>query len=263
MWRILSVDKGVVRPQLIVAGLSMALALAAGYMVAPGVIRPTQAATVPVIQPVEPRVQSVTITPPVDCAKVACLALTFDDGPQPVITPQVLDILDRHNAKATFFLIGLHVPGNEQIVRRIHQSGHEIGNHTWSHRKLSDLSPQEVEDDIAHAQNVITAAGVPAPSLFRPPYGAVDQMVRSHVPMTVVAWNIDPEDWKAKKPEQIIEHVLTHAKPGGIVDLHDIYQLTADSLDPMLTSLEQTYRLVTVSELLNLPPGQPGIFYGR
>ena len=88
-------------------------------------------------------------------------------------------------------------------------------------------------------------------------------MIRSHVAMSVVSWNIDPEDWDAKQPEKIIEHVLTHAKPGAIVDLHDIYALTADALDPILTDLEQKYHQVTVSDLLDLPPGQPGIFYRR
>jgi peptidoglycan/xylan/chitin deacetylase (PgdA/CDA1 family) len=145
----------------------------------------------------------------------------------------------------------------------MHQSGYEIGNHTWSHRDLSELSPQDLEDDIMHAQDAIVAAGVPAPRLFRPPYGAVNPMVRSHVPLTIVSWNVDPEDWRARKPQKVIDQVLAYAKPGAIVDMHDIYQLTADSLDPIVTALEQTYHLVTVSELLNLPAGQPGIFYGR
>ena len=90
-----------------------------------------------------------------------------------------------------------------------------------------------------------------------------DSKIRSHVPMTVVSWNVDPEDWKAKKPEQIVEHVLAHAKPGAIVDLHDIYPITADAIDPLVAELKKNYQLVTVSELLDLPAGQPGIFYGR
>ena len=81
--------------------------------------------------------------------------------------------------------------------------------------------------------------------------------------MTVVSWNVDPEDWKAEKPEQIVEHVLANAKSGAIVDLHDIYGITADALDPLITELKKNYQLVTVSEMLDLPAGQPGIFYGR
>lgn len=255
-----------IRPQTIIGLMVAVLVVFGGYEFVPGVVSPSRAASVPTIQAVaEPQVYAATVTAPksINCAEVACLALTFDDGPSPEFTPVVLDILERHKARATFFLIGQNVPGNEALVRRIHQSGHEIGNHTWSHRKLSDLTPQEIEDDTARAQNAITAAGVPTPRLFRPPYGAFTPMVRSHVPMTVVAWNVDPEDWKAKKPEKVVEHVLANARPGAIVDLHDIYQITADSLDPILAGLEQSYQFVTVSELLSLPPGQPGIFYGR
>ncbi len=217
----------------------------------------------PVAAPTEHHVQSATVTGSVDCAKVPCIALTFDDGPNAAVTPQVLDILARHHARATFFLIGLHVPGNEELVRRMQREGHEIGNHTWSHRDLATLSPQEAEDEINRAQETITATGVPAPHLLRPPYGAADTMVRGHAPLTIVMWNIDPEDWKAKKPEKIIDHVMTHARAGAIIDMHDIRQVTADSLDSILTGLGLQYNLVTVSELLDLAPGQPGVFYAR
>jgi peptidoglycan/xylan/chitin deacetylase (PgdA/CDA1 family) len=191
------------------------------------------------------------------------LALTFDDGPSPEVTPRVLDILDAHHAKATFFVIGNRVPGNEALLRRMYASGYEIGNHTWDHHKPSELSPQDLEDEVSRTQQIVAASGAPAPKLFRSPYGEFDPMIRNHVSLTVIAWNIDPEDWHAKKPQQIVDAVLSHAKPGGIVDLHDIHPLTADALDQMLTGLEQQYHLVTVSELLNLSPGQPGVFYGR
>jgi len=264
MWRQLQrLWQKVATPQALAAVLAVAL-VTGGYLISPQIIRPTISAGVPVIEPIEPQVRSAAIlVPPVDCAKVACLALTFDDGPSPAITPQVLDTLSRHNVRSTFFLIGIHVADNPALVRRIHDEGHEIGNHTWSHRDLPELSPQELEDDIAHAQSAIIATGVPAPKLFRAPYGAIDPVVRSHVPYTIVSWNVDPEDWKTKKPEKVIEAVLANAKPGAIVDLHDIYQSTADALDPMLTALQQNYHLVTVSELLDLPSGQPGVFYSR
>jgi peptidoglycan/xylan/chitin deacetylase (PgdA/CDA1 family) len=254
--------KKVARPQVAV-GLAGILVVGFGYMAAPKIIRPTVAAEVPVIQPIEAQVEGIAVSRPVDCSRDACIALTFDDGPDPEVTPRVLDTLRRYNAKATFFLYGERVPGNRGVVRRIHLSGHEIGNHTWSHRKLSELSPREIEADIARAQNAITAAGAPAPSLFRPPYGDFNVMVRSHIAMTVVAWNIDPEDWKATKPQQVVDRVLKNAKPGAIIDLHDTYRVTADALDPILADLSQKYHLVTVSEMLNLPAGQPGVFYGR
>ena len=83
-----------------------------------------------------------------DCSVQACIALTFDDGPDPIITPQVLDILKRHNARATFFMLGYHVPGNEAVVKRIHQEGHEIGNHSWAHAHFTQLTPEQIQGDI-------------------------------------------------------------------------------------------------------------------
>jgi peptidoglycan/xylan/chitin deacetylase (PgdA/CDA1 family) len=197
------------------------------------------------------------------CGQKPCLALTFDDGPNPIVTPQVLNILAKHQAHATFFVIGLHVPGNEGLLRRMHAEGHEIGNHSWGHLDMTTLSPAQIHLQVYDTQAVVMAAGVPAPRIFRPPYGAINQVVRSQVPLTIALWDIDPEDWRMKNAKQIIERVEATAKPGGMVDMHDIHQQTADALDPLLTNLQQHYQLVTVSELLQLAPGQPGVFYGR
>jgi peptidoglycan/xylan/chitin deacetylase (PgdA/CDA1 family) len=253
--------KKMARPQ-VAAGLLALLILTTGYWVTPAIIRPAASAPVPVIKPLA-QVQGAAIVTPVDCSKTPCLALTFDDGPKPRLTRRVLDVLRNHQVRATFFLIGLNVRGNENVVRRIHSDGHEIGNHSWSHRKFSELSPREIEDEIARTQRAITATGVPTPRLFRPPYGDFSPMVRNHVSLTVVSWNVDPEDWRADHAKDVIKHVLDHARPGAIVDMHDIYSVTADALGPILDELTRHYQLVTVSELLDLSPGQPGIFYGR
>ncbi len=201
--------------------------------------------------------------PRVDCSQQACLALTFDDGPSPVVTPLVLDALARHHAHATFFVVGSHVPGNEALLRRMYKDGHEIGNHSWGHPDFTTLSPDQIQQQILQTQAAVGAAGVPAPTLFRPPYGAVNTVVKNRVALTFAMWNIDPEDWHSKDPKQIVEKVEAAAKPGRVVDLHDIHQPTADGLDQMLTDLQQNYQLVTFSEMFDLAPGQPGLFYGR
>jgi peptidoglycan/xylan/chitin deacetylase (PgdA/CDA1 family) len=212
---------------------------------------------------------TISSTPPpaahqfVDCAAQPCIALTFDDGPNAAITPQVLDILARHHARATFFVIGNHVPGNEALLRRMYAEGHEIGNHSWSHPDFTTLNPEQMQEQIAATQAAVIGAGVPAPTLFRPPYGAVNVVVQGRAPMTIAMWNIDPEDWKVKDGKKITARVLGAAAPGRVVDMHDTHQPTADSLDELLTSLQQQYQLVTFSELFNLAPGQPGVFYGR
>jgi peptidoglycan/xylan/chitin deacetylase (PgdA/CDA1 family) len=200
---------------------------------------------------------------PVDCSLMACMALTFDDGPSPTFTPQVLDILARHHVRATFFLIGNRVPANEALVRRIYQEGHELGNHSWSHPDMTALAPHQIQQQVQQTQVAIMNAGLPAPTLFRPPYGAINTVVKSRIPLTIAMWNVDPDDWGAKTPAEVIARTMAGAHPGRVVDLHDTSQATAAALDQLVTQLQTQYHLVTFSELFNLEPGQPGLFYGR
>jgi peptidoglycan/xylan/chitin deacetylase (PgdA/CDA1 family) len=199
----------------------------------------------------------------VNCATTPCLALTFDDGPNSVVTPQILTALEHAHARATFFVVGMRVPGNEAIVQRMYTDGDEIGNHSWNHPDLTKLTANQVRDQFNRTQLAVMAAGVPAPTLFRPPYGAVNATVRSQIPVTLALWNVDPEDWKSTNPNQIADRIVSQAKPGRVVDLHDIYAPTAQSLPLLLDRLKAHYQLVTVSELFNLGPGQRGEYFGR
>jgi peptidoglycan-N-acetylglucosamine deacetylase len=201
--------------------------------------------------------------PPVDCAETACMALTFDDGPDRAYTPKVLDILAAKKAKATFFLLGTKAAAHPDIVRRIHLEGHEIGNHSWNHPNLTKLSVAQIRDQVLLTQNAIVAAGVPAPQWFRPPYGAMNPQVRAHVPMAIGLWNVDPEDWDKKDKHAIKDHINAHAGPGRIVDLHDMHGPTAEALPIIIDDLSGHYKLVTMSELFNAQHGQRGEFYGR
>lgn len=221
-------------------------------------------------QPANPRVHGAFTTaslPPsirhIDCSARQCLALTFDDGPNAATTPMVLDALERHHARATFFVIGNRVPGNEALLRRMYRSGQEIGSHSWSHPDLTTLQPQQVQQQFVQTQAVVSGAGVPAPTLFRPPYGAVNASVKNQIPLTFAMWNVDPEDWRSKDPKEIIAKVEAGVRPGRVVDLHDVHRQTAEALDQLLTDIERQYQLVTFSELFDLTPGQPGLFYGR
>lgn len=207
------------------------------------------------------------IAPPedhsVDCSQTRCLALTFDDGPEPTFTPSILETLKRHNAKATFFVLGSHVKGNEDLLKRMHAEGHEIGNHSWNHPSFTKLSPEQIDQEIRTTQEAVIAADVPAPQLFRPPYGDMNDEVKAQIPLAIVRWNIDPEDWHPKHRQNILAHLAVHAKPGGVVVMHDTEQFTVDSLDQILTQLEANFTLVTVSELFGLTPGQRGVYFGR
>lgn len=196
-----------------------------------------------------------------DCRAKPCLALTFDDGPSAHITPQVLDILARQQVKATFFIIGVHVAGNESLLQRQYREGHEIGNHSWNHPDLSKLTPEESQAQLDNTQRIIAAAGVPAPKIMRPPYGVVNDMVAAHNRLTIVRWNVDPEDWKSQDPAKIQEQLLAAVRPGAIILMHDIYPATAAALEPIIQALKPSYQFVTASQLLQLSPGDQGQFF--
>lgn len=205
-----------------------------------------------------------TTMSPIDCTLQPCLALTFDDGPNPITTPQILDILEREQVHASFFVVGSRIPGNEALLRRMAADGDEIGNHSWSHPDFTTLNSSQIIQQINQTQQAVTAAGVPAPILFRPPYGKVNKLVIDNVPLAIMFWNEDPRDWAANSPNEVQNALLAAARPGGVVDMHDIYHVTVNALDPTIQSLKQRhYQMITVTQLLNIQPGQRGEFYGR
>lgn len=205
-----------------------------------------------------------TMAPRVNCEAAKCIALTFDDGPDAVTTPQVLDILKKHDVHATFFVLGKRVVANEALVRRMHAEGHEVGNHSWNHPYFTRISIEQVQDEIESTQQAVMRAGVPAPRLFRPPYGDVNETVLAHVPLTTVQWNIDPQDWLPKRQVHLLEYMAAHARPGGVVVMHDTKTATLERLDALVVQLKaQQYTLVTVSDVLGIEPGQPGLYFSR
>lgn len=199
-----------------------------------------------------------------DCALVACLALSFDDGPDAAVTPRLLDILDKYHAQATFFVLGNRVVRYPAIIQRMYREGFEIGNHSWDHADLTKLTAPQIAEEVSRTQDAVLAAGAPEPVAFRPPYGALNTTVRQSVPLALTLWNIDPKDWDAKTSQQIIDRVLANARPGRVVDFHDTHALTAEALDKLIPQLQQQgYQLVTVSQMFGLDPGDRGEFYGR
>ncbi len=200
---------------------------------------------------------------PINCKLQPCLALTFDDGPNPITTPQVLSILEAEHVHASFFVVGSRIAGNQALLQRMYADGDEIGDHSWTHPDFTTLSPDQIRQQIAQTQQAVAEAGVPAPTLFRPPYGAVNQKVIDNVSLTIMFWNEDPRDWAASNPVDVEKAVVASARPGGVVDMHDIYHLTVASLDPIIKQLKQDhYQFVTVSQLLGIKPGQKGEYYG-
>lgn len=171
--------------------------------------------------------------------------LTFDDGPDPVITPQVLDLLAAHNAKATFFVQGSQVEAYPDLARRIVSEGHSLQNHAWNHPRLPNLTHDEITfGQLQPTNEAITAATGVTPSCLRAPYGATSPTVFSAaaaVGLEVVGWNLDPGDYNNPGASAISGFVLNNISPGSIVLLHDAgsgdRQQTVDALATLLPEL--------------------------
>jgi peptidoglycan-N-acetylglucosamine deacetylase len=152
------------------------------------------------------------------------LALTFDDGPNPAVTPRLLDLLERHHARATFFLVGKHVRAASALAREIAARGHSLGNHTDSHPSLVWLSPRRIREELERCQEAIAQATGRRAAWMRPPYGfrgpQLDRVVRRGGWSGVAMWSLTGYDWKPQPAERMI-HRLRRARPGDIVLLHD------------------------------------------
>jgi len=185
------------------------------------------------------------------------VALTFDDGPHPPYTGQVLDILERYGVPATFFCIGLNAGARVEEIERMGALGHEFGNHTWSHPFLPELSHAELAEQIARTAEVIAQAnGGATPSLFRPPYGSRTPRVLGwlgELEPRVVLWDVEAADWAMPGADVIARRVLDQARSGSIILLHDgggDRSQTVAAL-PMIIEglLERGYQFVRVADL--------------
>lgn len=184
------------------------------------------------------------------------VALTFDDGPHPKVTPRVLKALKQYNAKATFFMLGVQVEYYPDMAKKVAEAGHEIANHSESHPNLAKMNLNAVRQQVTKASDRIEAATGVKPTLFRPPYGAINDSVRQVMKeqkTSMILWSVDSLDWKSKNAQAVNKEVMQHVRPGSIVLMHDIHASTADALPQLLESLKkQGYQFVTVSQLLSL-----------
>jgi peptidoglycan/xylan/chitin deacetylase (PgdA/CDA1 family) len=152
------------------------------------------------------------------------MALTFDDGPSPQYTPQVLDVLADHGVVATFFVCGDNVGQYPDVIRRIVADGHTIGNHSWSHPSLGTLSADGVRQEIQRTQDAVSKVGGVTPVLFRAPYGDFTDTsldICADLGLRPISWSLDPEDWKNPGTDTIVQRVLDGAGTGAILLEHD------------------------------------------
>lgn len=198
----------------------------------------------------------------IDCGKVPCVALTFDDGPS-VYTNKLLDILKKNNVKATFFVLGKSAKVQKNTLLRTFQEGHQIGNHSWDHKDLKKLSKASVEQQIYETNDVIKSITGVAPKVMRPPYGSFNSTVTETAKMPIILWNLDPLDWKDRNANVVAERI-SKATPKSIVLAHDIHQTTVESIPAVINSLKSKgYNLVTIEELFAGTTLKNGMVYRK
>ena len=178
------------------------------------------------------------------------VALTFDDGPNPNTTPVALELLKKYNAKATFFMVGRAVAGNENIIKQVVAEGHQIGNHSWSHPLLTKISLEQAKSQINDTTEALKKASGQDVHIMRPPYGGINSAIQAAVDQSFILWDIDTLDWKNRNTASIMKEVRK-TQPGSIILMHDIHQTSIDALPTVLQYLtEQGFELVTVEELM-------------
>lgn len=190
-------------------------------------------------------------------AKRRQIALTFDDGPHPLYTPQVLELLHRHHAKATFFCVGKNVIKHPEIVKQIQETGHTVGNHSYTHSATIDFHGKNSWlNELRRADTAIEQVIGYRPTLFRPPYGVTTPHLAAAIHRSghhVVGWRVRPYDTvQRRSTAQIVHTVLRQVKPGAIILLHDTHNRMAPALEQLLPELQRRgYTCVTVAQLIN------------
>ena len=178
------------------------------------------------------------------------VALTFDDGPRAGSTDQILDVLEKYNAHATFFIVGENVSQDPDALKREVELGCELGTHTWSHEDLTTLSEKAFNKQINKSVKAIEEASGGKVTVIRPPYGAINSDVKSMLDLPIILWSLDTLDWSTRDAEATLQTVQENVRGGDIILMHDIHQETADAVEPVVSWLiENGYELLTVSEL--------------
>ncbi len=178
------------------------------------------------------------------------IAITFDDGPHPYYTEQLLDGLKERGVKATFFVMGKHVEENPELVERMYNEGHLIGNHTYSHIQLNKSNGDTFKEELVKTSELIEELTGQEVQYVRPPYGSWDKKFEKELNMFPVLWTIDPLDWCSDNVAVIVQKVTSKAKENSIILLHDEYKTTVTAALQIIDELQKEgYEFVTVDEI--------------
>jgi peptidoglycan/xylan/chitin deacetylase (PgdA/CDA1 family) len=218
----------------------------------PLIRRFNQPSTFPSVPPAGARISysQVLIKQPV-------VAMTFDDGPHPTLTPRLLDILKERNIKCTFFVIGKNAKTYPKIIQRMIAEGHEVANHTWTHCSLTSRSDAQIRTELKLSEDALMEVANYRPQLIRPPYGAINtrikQLMFSEFGYSTIMWSVDPQDWRRPGVSVVTSRLVNGAHPGAIMLAHDIHPPTIQAMPAMFDQLlAKGYQFVTVSQLLNM-----------
>ncbi len=177
------------------------------------------------------------------------ISLTFDDGPN-YNTSKIIDVLNKYDIKATFFVLGSRAINNKDILKKMADSGMEIGNHTYNHLLLTKYDENKIRSEIEDTSEVIYSATKKKPKLLRPSYGSVNNKIKKVANMPIIIWDIDTLDWKYHNSKRITSRVVNKVRDGDIILMHDIYSASLNALSNIIPILQDNgYEFVTIDEL--------------
>lgn len=184
-------------------------------------------------------------------ADVKEIALTFDDGPHPVYTEELLDALKERNITATFFVTGQNAELHPDLIKRMYDEGHLIGNHTYSHIQLTSANREQFKKELIKTNDILHDITNEEIQYVRPPYGSWDKALETELNMFPVLWNIDPLDWCNSNPDRVAQSVIKNVSENGIILMHDYYDSSVKAAVMVIDELtRQGYTFVTVEEIL-------------
>ncbi|HZK10558.1 MAG TPA: polysaccharide deacetylase family protein [Clostridia bacterium] len=185
------------------------------------------------------------------------IALTFDDGPVEN-TEELLDFLDENSVDVSFFLQGKSIPGKEDLVKRMQEEGHTVGNHSYNHPKFTELSEEEILWQVEETDRLIYEATGSKPIFFRSPYGLTDKRIESVLARPTILWSVDSEDWNGRNADEIHHHLIDKAKDGDIVLMHDTYSTTIKAIKKTIPLLrEREFQFVNMETLFKVKGQKP------
>lgn len=186
-----------------------------------------------------------------DSTEVKRIALTFDDGPHPVYTEKLLDSLKERGVAVTFFVTGEHAELHPDIIKRMHDEGHLIGNHTYSHIQLTSSNRTQFQNELVQTNEILRGITGDEIQYVRPPYGSWDKKIENELNMFPVLWNVDPLDWCTSNADRVADSVLKKISDNDIVLMHDYYGTSVDAAIMVVDELQkQGYEFVTVDKIL-------------